>query len=69
VAKDDPVRNIEGLLLSAHRTGGMPSALFDIGDQMVADAELILKGLPPVVCRKAQRETVARFRSKPVTIT
>ena len=36
---------------------------------MVADAELILKGLPPVVCRKAQRETVARFRSKPVTMT
>ncbi len=69
VAADDPVRNIEGLLLSAHRTGGMPSALFDIGDQMLADAELILKDLPPVVCRKAQRETVARFRSKPVTIT
>ncbi len=69
VAKDDAVRNIENLLLSAHRTGGMPSALFDIGDQMLADAELILKGLPPVVCRKAQRETVARFRSKPVTIT
>ena len=69
VDKNDPVRKIEGLLLSAHRTGGMPSALFDIGDQMIADAELILKGLPPVVCRKAQRETVARFRSKPVTIT
>lgn len=69
VAKDDPVRTIEGLLLSAHRAGGMPSALFDIGAQMVADAELILKGLPPVVCRKAQRETVARFRSKPVSMT
>ena len=69
VTKNDPVRNIEGLLLSAHRTGGMPTALFDIGDQMLADAQLILKGLPPVVCRKAQRETVARFRSKPVTIT
>lgn len=69
VAKDDPLRQVEGLLLSAHRAGGMPSALYDIGAQMVADAELILKGLPPVVCRKAQRETVARFRSKPVTIT
>ena len=69
VAKDDPVRSIEGLLLSAHRTGGMPSALFDIGAQMVADAELILKGLPPVVCRKALRETVSRMRSKPVSIT
>ena len=69
VAADDPVRKVEGLLLSAHRTGGMPSALFDIGAQMVADAELILKGLPPVVCRRAQRETVARMRSKPVNIT
>jgi phosphoglycerate dehydrogenase-like enzyme len=69
VAKDDPVRRIDNLLLSAHRTGGMQSALFDIGDQMVADAELILRGLPPVVCRRAQRETVSRFRSKPVTIT
>jgi phosphoglycerate dehydrogenase-like enzyme len=69
VAPDDPVRTVDGLLLSAHRTGGMPSALFDIGEQMVADAELILKGLPPVVCRRAQRETVARFRSMPVKVT
>lgn len=69
VAKDDPVRSVEGLLLSAHRTGGMPSALFEIGAQMVADMELILKGLPPVVCRKALRETVSRMRSKPVSIT
>lgn len=69
VAKDDPVRKIEGLLLSAHRTGGMPDALFDIGRQTVADVELILKGLPPVVCRRAQRETVSRFRSMPVSMT
>ena len=69
VAKNDPVRSIEGLLLSAHRTGGMPDALFDIGRQAVADAELILKGLPPVVCRRAQRETVKRNRSKPVDLT
>ena len=69
VAKDDPLRSIEGLLLSAHRTGGMPEALFDIGRQAVADMELILKGLPPVVCRKALRETVKRNRSKPVEIT
>lgn len=69
VAKHDPVRQVEGLLLSAHRTGGMPDALFDIGRQAVADAELILKGLPPVVCRKALPETVKRFRSKPVDMT
>ena len=69
VAKNDPVRSVEGMLLSAHRTGGMPNALFDIGRQAVADAELILKGLPPVVCRKALPETVRRFRSKPVDLT
>lgn len=69
VAAGDPVRNIEGLLLSAHRTGGMPEAFHDIGAQMVADVELILRGLAPVVCRRAQRETVARFRSKPVVIS
>jgi phosphoglycerate dehydrogenase-like enzyme len=69
VAKDDPVRQIEGLLLSAHRTGGMMEAFYDIGNQAVADIELILKGLPPVVCRIAQRETVSRFRSMPVVIS
>jgi hypothetical protein len=57
------------LLLSAHRTGGMVEAFHDIGKQTVADVELILKGLPPVVCRKAQRETVSRSRSMPVTIS
>lgn len=69
VAKDDPVRGIGGLLLSAHRTGGMPDALYDIGRQTVADVELVLRGLPPAVCRRAQRETVSRFRSMPVEIT
>ena len=69
VAKNDPVRSVEGLLLSAHRTGGMPDAFFEIGRQAVADAELILKGLPPVICRKALPETVKRFRSKPVSIS
>ena len=34
--------------------------------QTVADAQLILKGLPPMSCRRAQRETVLRSRSKPI---
>ena len=38
----------------------------EIGRQTVADAELILRGLPPLSCRRAQRETVARSRSKPI---
>jgi phosphoglycerate dehydrogenase-like enzyme len=69
VAAGDPVRRNAGVLLSAHRSGAMTEALFDIGRQAVADAELILRGLPPVVCRRAQRETVMLARSKPVALT
>jgi phosphoglycerate dehydrogenase-like enzyme len=69
VAKDDPVRKIENLLLSAHRTGGMKEALYQIGAMTVADAELILKGLPPVMCRRADPAIAARLRSMPVAAT
>ena len=63
---EDPVRRVEGLVLSPHRAGAMVDSLHEIGRQTVADAELILKGLPPLSCRRAQRETVARSRSKPI---
>lgn len=69
VAADDPVRQLDGLLLSAHRTGGMPDALFAIGRMTVADAELILRGLSPQLCRRADPGLAARLRSKPVTLT
>jgi phosphoglycerate dehydrogenase-like enzyme len=59
-------RKIEGLLLSPHRAGALPDSLYEIGRQTVADAELVLHGLPPLSCRRAQRETVARSRSKPI---
>ena len=49
-------------MLSPHRAGAMPDSLYEIGRQTVADAELILRGLPPLSCRRAQRETVARSR-------
>ncbi len=63
---DDPVRKVEGLVLSPHRAGAMTDSLLEIGRQTVADAELILRGLPPLSCRRAQRETVTRLRSKPI---
>lgn len=69
VALDDPVRAIEGLLLSAHRTGGTRDAFYEIGSMTVADAELIMKGLPPQLCRRADPATAAKLRSKPVTIS
>jgi len=63
---DEPARKVEGLTLSPHRAGAMTDSLLEIGRQTVADAGLVLKGLPPLSCRRAQRETVARSRSKPI---
>jgi phosphoglycerate dehydrogenase-like enzyme len=69
VAADDPVRRVEGLLLSAHRTGGTTDALFEIGRMTLADAELVMRGLPPQMCRRADSSVAARIRSKPVSAT
>jgi phosphoglycerate dehydrogenase-like enzyme len=69
VAADDPVRGLEGVLLSAHRTGGTVDALYAIGSMTVSDAELILRGLPPQLCRRADAATASRMRSMPVTLT
>jgi phosphoglycerate dehydrogenase-like enzyme len=66
VAPDDPVRRLEGLLLSPHRAGGLREAFLEIGRLAVTDLELILRGLPPVACKRAERETVGRMRSRPV---
>lgn len=65
VDASDPVRHVEGLLLSAHRTGGMVEALHQIGRMVVADAELILRGLPPQLCRRADPSVASRLRSMP----
>lgn len=66
LAPGHPARTTEGLLLSAHRTGGMPEAFRAIGELAVGDLELVLRGLPPALCARAERETVGRLRSRPV---
>jgi phosphoglycerate dehydrogenase-like enzyme len=66
VPADHAARSVEGLLLSAHRAGGMPEAFRLIGELAVTDLELVLAGLPPSVCKRAERETVGRLRSRPV---
>ena len=63
---DHPARGLEGMLLSPHRAGGMPEAFLEIGRLAVADLELVLRGLPPVACKRAEPETVGRMRSRPV---
>ncbi|MGY2292088.1 hydroxyacid dehydrogenase [Pseudomonas sp. SDO528_S397] len=66
VPADHRLRQIENLLLSPHQAGAMESALQQIGKRVVADAELIARGIAPVMCKIAQPESVSLFRSKPV---
>jgi phosphoglycerate dehydrogenase-like enzyme len=70
VPRDDALRTQlgENLLLSAHRTGGMIEALQQIGRMTVADAELILRGLPPQLCRRADPAIASQLRSMPVGV-
>ena len=62
-------RQIDNVILCAHQAGAMESAIKQIGKLVVADAELIARGLPPILCKVAQPETVNLFRSKPVSKT
>ena len=64
-----PIRGVDDMLLSAHRTGGMKEALYNIGRMTVADSELILRGLPPQLCRRADPAVATLLRSKPISIT
>jgi phosphoglycerate dehydrogenase-like enzyme len=67
VAPDHPARGLEGMVLSAHRAGGIPSAFHDIGEMVLDDLALVARGLPPVRNQLVSRELVARYRSRPVT--
>jgi phosphoglycerate dehydrogenase-like enzyme len=64
---DHPARTTPNLILSAHRAGAMDIAFQRMGEMVLEDMALIDRGLPPQVCRRAERETVARFRSMPVS--
>jgi len=65
VPSGDPIRGAPGVLLSAHRAGGLHSALKAIGEMVVDDLELVLRDLPPVRLQAAQPETVGIQRSRP----
>ena len=64
--KDDPIRSTPNFLFSPHRAGALVQALREIGDRVLEDVALLGKGLAPVSCRRADRETVARLRSLPI---
>lgn len=63
---DHPARRLDGLLRSAHRAGALDIAFNRMGDMVLEDMDLMDRGLPPLRCKRAERETVSRMRSKPV---
>jgi phosphoglycerate dehydrogenase-like enzyme len=66
IPPDHRARRTPNTVLSAHRAGNIPEIWHGMGQMVVDDLELILRGLPPQRCQRALVETVARFRSKPV---
>lgn len=66
LARDHPVRTLPGFLRSAHRAGALDVAFKRMGDMVLEDMALLDRGLPPLRCKRAERETVRRMRSRPV---
>lgn len=66
LAADHPVRRLPGFLRSAHRAGALDIAFKRMGDMVLEDMALLDRGLPPLRCKRAERETVGRMRSRPV---
>jgi len=69
VATDDGLRKIPNMLFSAHRAGALTNALQQIGALVLEDLHQISAGLPPVSCRRAERETIGLLRSMPVQMS
>jgi len=66
--QDHRVRRLPGFLRSAHRAGALDSAFLAMGDMVLEDMALMDRDLPPMRCKRAERETVSRMRSRPVDI-
>ena len=66
IPRDHPARTTPNLLLSPHRAGGIREAFTEMGTLVLTDVKQILRNLTPSACLRAERETVARMRSKPV---
>lgn len=68
LAPGHPLRRMGNCLLSSHRAGSLPEVFRRMGRIVAEDVGLILRGLPPANCKRAERETVGRLRSKPISL-
>ena len=66
--KNHNFRKLTNVIFSPHRAGALDSAFKEMGDLVIGDLQLINKGLPPRLCKKAIKETVSHLRSKPVLL-
>ncbi len=66
LSPDHRVRKTKNFIRSAHRAGAMDVAFKRMGDMVLEDMALMDRGLPPMRCKRAERETVSMMRSKPV---
>ena len=66
VKKNDPIRKLKNVVFSAHRAGALDTVFKEMGNIVYEDMLLILKNLPPRLCKRAEKETVGLLRSKPV---
>lgn len=64
---DHSLRSTPNLILSAHRAGALDYAFRQMGELVFDDLMLLSKGLPPLRCKRAERETVMRMQSMPVS--
>jgi len=65
IPKNHRVKKNKNILLSPHRAGGIPQSFTMIGEMVIDDLFLILRGLPPLRMQIAMRETVKNLISKP----
>jgi len=65
IPADHRARRTPNTILSAHRAGNVPEIMTEIGQMVVDDVELVLRGLPPQRTQRATLETAAKYRSKP----
>lgn len=58
---DHPIRQAEDVVLSAHRAGSVKEGLREIGEMVVDDLEVVLRGLPPQRLQMAEPELSRRY--------
>lgn len=66
LSADHRVRKLDGFIRSAHRAGALDVAFKQMGDMVLEDMDLMDRDLTPVRCKRAERETARRMRSRPV---